>query len=361
MVIQVGRMIRHLQHKELCDHGTEEEKRGHVTDGPRAGNPPVDLERPQEPGDRDTPQDQRKDRRSAPRQHDEEAPGVERRPTPQSRHRGRIHPGAAELTGPVRARCRSTSYSTTAVATEALRLCTLPWSGMRTRPSPRRCPPRLGAVRTRPADPGPRAPRRPRARGGPWPAAESPRPRDPDGPPAGRSGGPLRPSPGALRAPDARRRAGRSKPRGSSLPAGRAVGPILEYDALCGKGLPDLIRPRKVFSEPGIVSLGNLALDLRIIERSPDRLPELPFPRGHLEEPQHRTIVLDRRERLLRNYRRETGREFRVELASKRLQRGERGRRVEVVIHGTLEVRRHGLERASNFLVGGPLRHRNLF
>src|SRR5439155_25334569 len=106
-----------------------------VLDGPPAGNPPIDLERTHEPGDRDTPQDQRNDRRSAPRQHDEEAPAVERRRPPQTRHRGRIHAGAAELTGLVRARCRRTSYSTTAAATETLRLCTLPWSGMRTSPS----------------------------------------------------------------------------------------------------------------------------------------------------------------------------------------------------------------------------------
>src|SRR3989441_12520780 len=138
MVLQVGRMIRRLWHKELCDHGTEEEKRRHVLDGRRAGNPPVDLEWPQEPGDRNTPQDQREDRRSAPRQHDEEAPGVERRPTSESRHRGRIHPGSAGLTGPGPARCRRISYSTTADAPPALRLCTLPCSGVRTSPTPGR-------------------------------------------------------------------------------------------------------------------------------------------------------------------------------------------------------------------------------
>src|SRR5205807_4741319 len=126
------------------------------------------------------------------------------------------------------------------------------------RPSPRRCPPRLGAVRIRPDDPGPRAPRRPRARGEPWPTAESPPRRDPDGPPADRSGEAPRLSPGALRAPDARRRAGRSKPRGSSLPASRPVRPVLDRVAFLFELCPNLIGSLKILSQSSFVTFVEL-------------------------------------------------------------------------------------------------------
>src|SRR5207244_3468241 len=77
----------------------------------------------------------------------------------------------------------------------------------------------------------------------PWAAAA------PDGPPADRSGEAPRPSPGALPAPDARRRAGRSKPRGSSLPASRPVGPVFKNNVITlPELLLDLIGPSKILS-----------------------------------------------------------------------------------------------------------------
>src|SRR5207245_4070080 len=70
---------------------------------------------------------------------------------------------------------------------------------------------------------------------------------------------------GALPSPDARRRAGRSKPRGSSLPAGCPVRPVLKNNVITlPELLLDLIGPSKILSLSSFFPFVYLPFDLSL-------------------------------------------------------------------------------------------------